>query len=172
MSLSDERDLIETLEAGREPVVEDPPPPPTKEPPLERVQLVTAARPFSFETTAVEVGRATIADLIRLAGIPPGTPLRVYVNGDLVFPEFYHVVRPKAGSHVLIRVVPGGGGGSGRGKNIGQTVLGLVLIVVGLVVGIGGYGTGWGIGVPLIVGGVGMMLSGRMNLVLPQGSPA
>jgi hypothetical protein len=130
------------------------------------IQLVTAARPFSFDTTAMEVGRATIEDLITIAGIPPGTPMRVYVDGVLHYPEFYHVTRPKAGAHVLIRVVPRGGGG-GQGKNIGQLVLGLVLIVAGTFLSISTWGWGTTIGVPMISMGVGLALSSVINMLIP-----
>jgi len=105
--------MIETL---------DPPP----------VQILD--RPFTTEHR--ELARPhglTIAELLQLAGIPPGTPVRVFVNGDLVYPEYYRVVRPKRGAHVLVRVVPRGGGG-GQGKNIGTLIAGILLIVVGFAI--------------------------------------
>jgi hypothetical protein len=113
-------------------------------------------RPFGTERRelAVQTGR-TIAQLIEDAGIPPGTPTRVYVNGDLIYPEWYHVVRPKRGVHVLIRVVPRGGA-SRTQKNIGTLLTGLLLVTIGAV--LAPYG-----GATLILGGTSLMLTAMLN---------
>src|SRR5262252_8699889 len=93
-------------EVGRVIEILDPPP------------LQILDRPFATERR--ELARPlglTIAELLQHAGIPAGTPVRVYLNGDFVYPEHYHRIRPKPGAHVLVRVVPRGGGGRGQGKN-------------------------------------------------------
>jgi hypothetical protein len=125
------------------------------------VHLVTALHPLSSETTAIDLAAGqTIAELLAGVGIPSWAEPRVYVNGDLVYPEFFHVVRPKRGAHVLVRVVPRGG----YNKNVGNIVTGILLIINGTVASGFGY---WGIGVPLIGAGVGLILTGVNNLIIP-----
>jgi hypothetical protein len=134
------------------------------------VHVSALARPLSFERRLAEAAPgATISDLIRLAGIPPWVSVRVYLEGDLIYPEFYHVVRPRPGSHVLIRAVAQGGGGGGSGKNIGMIILGIVLIVVGVILA----GTGWGAPfAPYVISaGVSLSLGGLINALIPPPTP-
>jgi hypothetical protein len=147
-------------------------PEPAREPDGTPVYVTALTKPFVSERQTLQVtGQFTIAELLRLAGIPPGVPTRVFVNGDLVYPEFYHVVRPKRGAHVVVRVVPrGSSGGSGQSKNIGTLVVGILLIIVGIILIIGGtgtFGTLSAAGVPILMAGIGLALSGLINLLLP-----
>jgi hypothetical protein len=118
--------------------------------------VIVLDRPFATERRelAVQTGR-TIAQWIDDAGIPAGTPTRVYLNGDLIYPEWYHVVRPKPGTHVLVRVVPRGGA-SRTQKNIGTLLTGLLLVTIGAVLAPYGGGT-------LILGGTSLMLTAMLN---------
>src|SRR5262245_36849662 len=124
-------------------------------------------RPFGTDRRELDVQAGlTIQQLLDVAGIPPGTPVRVYLDGDLIYPEFYHVVRPKRGAHVLVRVVPrGGGGGGGRGKSIGMIVAGVLLIVAGIAASAFGYTAGLA---PFAIKlGVGLLISGIINILIP-----
>jgi hypothetical protein len=137
---------------------------------LDAPPLQILDRPFGTERRelAKPLG-LTIADLLRYAHIPPGTPVRVYLNGDVVYPEYYHVIRPKPGAHVLVRVIPRGGGRGGQGKNIGQMIVGILLIVVGTLSTIDPWEMGLGAtyGIPLITMGVGLLLGGLINMLIP-----
>lgn len=135
----------------------------------EVIQLVTARSPFGFATDTQALAHGpTIAELLQASGMPPGAPVRVYVNGDLIFPEFYRVVRPKPGSHVLLRRVAHGGGG-GSTKSVGTIVAGILLIVIGAVVTLypGTFGALAPVGKFAIGAGVSLLLSGEMRLVIP-----
>lgn len=153
--------------------VEDPPAlnvlPAIREP-ADLVHVASIAHPLSIDrTTSMVQAGPTIADLIRMAGVPPWAHVRVYLDGDLVYPEFYHVVRPKRGSHVVIRAVPrGGGGGGGSSKNIGMLIVGILLIVVGVLVAI--YGDP-AIGGYIIGAGVSLTLSAIINILIPPPTP-
>ena len=154
---SESVDLLPVLREPRVEILERP----------RAVQLVTARHPFSLETATQELAHGlTIADLLRHAGIPAWASVVVYVNGDLVYPEYYRVVRPKPDSHVLVKVVPrSSGGGSSRGKNIGYIVGGILLIVAGIIALNVPYLES--AGVPLITAGAGLLLSGEIGLLIP-----
>ena len=133
----------------------------------ENIHVLTLDRPLSFERRLSEVGHGpTIADLISIAGIPAGTSVRVSVDGDLVYPEYHRVVRPKRGAHVVIRAVARGGG-QGRDKNVGMIVLGILLIVVGIALTAAEIPIG-----PYVIGvGVSLTLGGVINLLIPPPTP-
>jgi hypothetical protein len=132
------------------------------------VHVSALTRPFSLERDALDVAQgSTIAELLLMAGIPPGTPVRVYLNGDFVYPEFYHVMRPKRGAHILVRVVPRGGGGGGQGKNIGSIIVGLLLIVVGVAIGLLSEGGFTPLTIYMIGAGISLVLSGIINILIP-----
>ena len=131
----------------------------------ETIHVTALARPLSFERRLAEFDPGvTIADLIRLVGAPPWS--RVYIEGQLIYPEYYHVVRPKRGAHVVIRAVARGGG-QGRDKNVGMIVLGILLIVVGIALTAAEIPIG-----PYVIGvGVSLTLGGVVNLLIPPPTP-
>lgn len=53
----------------------------------------------------------------------------VFIDDHLIKPEYYHVVRPKAGSIISIRIATMGGGGGG--KNPLRTILSLAVMAAG-----------------------------------------
>jgi len=132
----------------------------------ETIHVTALARPLSFERRLAEFDPGvTIADLIRLVGAPPWS--RVYIEGQLIYPEYYHVVRPKRGAHVVIRAVPRGGGGRGGDKNVGMIVLGILLIIVGIALTAAEIPIG-----PYVIGvGVSLTLGGVINLLIPPPTP-
>jgi hypothetical protein len=139
------------------------------EPEPEPVHVTALTRPFNFDRTQIDItGRHTIAELLVRAGIPSHVDTRVYINGHLIKPEHYGLVRPKPGTDVLVRVVPRGFGGGNQSKlmSIIQIVVGVLMIIVGIVALIGG-----GVGAALIVPGVMLVLSGVLNLLLPPPTP-
>jgi len=134
----------------------------------ETIHVTALAKPLSFERRLAEFDHGpTIADLIRLVGAPPWS--RVYIEGELIYPEYYHVVRPKRGAHVVIRAVPRGGGGRGGDKNVGMIVLGILLIVVGIA--LAGF-PATAPAAPYVIGlGVSLVLGGVINLLIPPPVP-
>ena len=131
------------------------------------VHAAVLDRPFSLNRRLLDLDAGlSVAELLAHAGIPPGTPTRVYLNGDLVYPEYYHVVRPKRGAHVLVRVVPRGGGGGGKGVNIGMLIVGVILEIAATIL-LMVPGVGAGLAPPLIFAGAGLIQSGQMHLVIP-----
>jgi sulfur carrier protein ThiS len=133
------------------------------------VHIVALTNPFNFERRELDVtGELTITELLARAGIPPGTSTVVFLNGHLVPSRGYKYIRPKPGTHLLVRVVPQGG----RSGGIGKTIAGVVLIIVGIVIGLAEpYGLGWTQGVPLIMFGASLLVSGIINILIPPTSP-
>lgn len=128
------------------------------------VHLVSASHPLSLQTTMIDIAAgATIAELIATVGMPTWAEPRVYVNGDLVYPEFYRVVRPKHGAHVLVRFIPRGGG---YNKNLGNILSGVLLIIHGILAL--AFPVTAPFGVPLIGAGVGLILTGLINMLIPH----
>jgi hypothetical protein len=115
-----ERDDLKVLEAVE--ILEPDTPRPVPEP----IRVTALTRPFNFERTTLDVtGRFTIRELLRQAGIGPNTATLVYLNGVLVPERGYDFVRPKPGTHVLVRVVPRGGRtGSVRAQHRGSSTCG------------------------------------------------
>jgi hypothetical protein len=104
-------------------------------------------RPFSAERVdAVVPEGPTLADIVDATGLPLvyAPYLRVTINDGRVPAEWWSRVRPRAGTHVTIEVVPMGGGGGGGGKNPLRTVLTLAVIVASFALG-GPLGTFLGI---------------------------
>jgi predicted phage tail protein len=90
----------------------------------------------------------------------------VALDGRPVEAKWWAVTRPKADHLVTVRVIPRGGGGSSGNKGWIQIAAGVVLIVVGVIFTL----WGGGIGVPLIVMGVGLVIGGALTLLLPPPS--
>jgi hypothetical protein len=154
---------VEILEADE--ILDADAPRPAPEP----VHVTALTRPFNFERTQLDVtGQHTIAELLAMAGIPRGVSTLVYLNGYLVPERGYKYTRPKPGTHVLVRVVPQGGGHTG---GILKTVAGVVLIVVGILLSLGTEGLATPGAIPLISFGVSLVISGLVNLLIPPTTP-
>lgn len=101
------------------------------------VPIVAAAHPFRQEVTRLELPEgATLADM--LAAAQPDPVLRahahIFIDGDLIAPEHYGIVKPKPGHEITIRVVPAGGGDSKSTiRLIGILVITIVASVIGQV---------------------------------------
>ncbi|MEM9681624.1 MAG: host specificity factor TipJ family phage tail protein [Pseudomonadota bacterium] len=122
--------------------------------PPQTFQVSSIARPFSSEPTFVELGEGlSIAEILDI--VQPDPVLRrhvnVYVGDCYINPDYYHVVRPKNGSLVTMRVVPRGGGGGG--KNPIATVLLVAVVIVATI--FGQYYVG-----PLVAGAAGSAAAG------------
>jgi len=102
--------------------------------------------PFSTEgiTAAIPAGK-TLADCAALFGsLPHARFLEVgtaYLNGAPIDRDFWRLVRPKAGTKVVLRLVPGGGGrGGGGAKNVLTTVASLAVVIAAAAVSGGALG--------------------------------
>jgi len=132
----------------------------------EPVHVTALTRPFNFERTRLDVtGQYTIRELLAQVGIRPGTATLVYLNEVLVPERGYDLVRPKPGARVLVRVVPRGGNGGAL-----KIVAGVVLVIIGIIL-IAAYGVGTPLGVPLILTGVSLIVSGEVRMLIPPPRP-
>ena len=83
------------------------------------VPIIARTSPFRRPETRTAREGLTITKMIREAGIDPiyWKYLAVSIDGALVDPWYFDFVRPKAGHHVTITMVPrGGDDGEGGGK--------------------------------------------------------
>lgn len=98
------------------------------------VPVVVQPSPFSVVTKELPVPHgATVADIVTLAGLPEASHgfVRVFVD-DLEIPRAsWHLMRPRVGRHVYIRVTPMGK--EGGGKNILSSLLMLAVVVTGAI---------------------------------------
>lgn len=80
------------------------------------VTLVLAARPFASDIDRIEVpAGATLAEMVlRHAPLRAGLDVAARIGDAPVPMDIWHVVRPKPGTTVTLRVVPAGGGGGGK----------------------------------------------------------
>lgn len=90
------------------------------------VSLSISPHPFAVErmSSAVASG-STIAEIIENHNPHLALHAHVYIDGAYVPQDRWHLVRPKAGTTVSIRMVPMGGGG---GKNPLRTILPLAVM--------------------------------------------
>jgi hypothetical protein len=165
-------------------------------PPEEDVRVVSAAHPLKVEhqTRLVKHG-LTIDEIVKTVQPDPFLIQHVYVeiDGWPVPREKWHLIRPKAGHTVNIRIVPMGGGGGG-GKNPLRTILMIAVMVaaiaLGPALGAAMFGTsiinaGLGIGLTVgqgialtgaigtaIIGGIGMLLVNAIAPVKPPKAPS
>lgn len=90
------------------------------------LQVVASPHPFSSDRieTWVQAGR-TLQSI--LEELQPNPELRqfahVFIEDQLIKPEFWHVVRPKVGQRVTVRVVPGN-------RTVRKAILTVVLLVI------------------------------------------
>lgn len=101
------------------------------------IDVFAAAQPFSVLRTHYKVPAGlTIQEMLDHACGGEKITAKVFINDTLVDPKYYHRVRPRHGTTVSLRVVPGKGGGGGGGKkNPLATVLSLAVLAAGAYLG-------------------------------------
>lgn len=116
------------------------------------------------ETLAAFVARAVADGHLTLAEARAGA-LEVCIQGRAVPRAVWHLVRPKAGMHVLVRIRQAGGGGSGK-KNPLRTLLSLLVVVAVSAISGGLLG-------PEAAGGLGLLgpafAAGQVGAILAAG---
>ena len=126
--------------------------------------LVTAApHPFKVERRVMELPEGlTIDQMLDIA--QPDPVLRRYaiafIDGEVIPRDFWPSVRPKAGAHLELRVLPGFGGGEG-GKNPLRTILTIAIIAASFYFG-GPLGASI-FGVPATTAVFGTITAGRIG---------
>lgn len=93
------------------------------------VTLVARPHPFSDARSIVPMAAGpTLAEMLTIAGVelPPHLNAHVLIDGQLIYREYWRLVRPKPGSMVAVRVIPRGGGEGG--KNPLRTILQLAVL--------------------------------------------
>lgn len=102
------------------------------------VPVVAVPHPFSSQAlrVTVDAGR-TISEILEIVQPDPilRRHARVFVDDWFIPADRYHLVRPKAGRRVTLRVIPSDDGGGG--KNILRTIA--IIVVVAIAVAAGQY---------------------------------
>lgn len=93
--------------------------------------VTVAHNPFEFNRTAdvCDVEGASLWQIMHRHGLSEDNRAHVFVNGELVPRAEWDDVRPSAGSHVDVRVLPTGGGGDNKAM---RTVLTIAVIAVSI----------------------------------------
>lgn len=143
-------------------------------PPERKASVSLQKHPFSAAHVRFEVSEGTTLYEIVLSGGFRPTILRyvrVWIGDEEIPLEVWHLVRPKAGTEVFIKLTPGTGG------NLGRTLLMLAVVVaatflagplgaaVGGALGLGSVGTG--IATTLIQTGITMLGMYLVNMLIP-----
>lgn len=135
--------------------------------------LTAAPHPFKVGHEIIEVPEGlTLAEMLAICQSDPYLARHAVamINGEIILREVWRVVRPKAGTHVEIRVLPTGGGGGG-GKNVLRVLLTIAVIVAASLLG-GPLGTTLGISAfagSAIISAVGILL---INVLVPLRPPS
>ncbi len=142
------------------------------------INVAMVPHPFAVERINAQIGEGkNIAEMIAEFQVDAElTPYaHVYLNGDYVPRDKWHLVRPKAGTVVSIRMVPMGGGDGG--KNPIRTILSLAVMVgtgylaAGMTGGIFSQSfMGMSVG-KLAVGGVNLVANLALNALAPPPKP-
>ena len=100
------------------------------------VEIIAAPNPFTTEVLKTEAPEGlSIAEMLTGRTGPLQTPygLHVFLGDALVPQDLLHLVRPKSGARITVRVVPGDGGGGGDGgKDTLRTVLTIAVIAAAI----------------------------------------
>jgi hypothetical protein len=130
---------------------------------VDQVRVLALLNPFTMQRVELYLDEGlTVGEMVRAAGMWDWTGAVVHLDGALVPESLWERVRPYAGHLVTIRAVPRGGGGSGNKAWI-TVAIGVVVLIVGIVLAVFGFG----VGTPLIVAGIGIILGGVMQMVMP-----
>ncbi len=114
---------------------------------LDPIRASALPNPFSIErTVATRHEGVTLTDLMAATGVRPWTDPRVFIerNGHVygpIPPTTWARVRPRRGSHVVIRAMPRGGGGGGDKNKTLRTILQVVIIAIAIVIIVVSWGT-------------------------------
>jgi hypothetical protein len=151
------------------------------------LHVVAAPHPFSVMRLIMDMESGlTLADI--LAKVQPEPSLRRFAHiaiGDhVIAQEDFHRIRPKPGTFITIRMLPGkkvagGGGGTGKGKNPLATILSIVTVIAAIAIppfAVAALGLVAGSTGALITGGLlagGIMIAGGMlgNALAPPAKP-
>jgi hypothetical protein len=138
--------------------------------------LTIAPHPFRAARDVVPVAEGlTVQQMLEAAQTDPVLRQHAvaFINGHIIERRYWHVVRPKAGTHIEIRVVPAGSGGGG-GK-IFRTILLLAVVAASFFLPglLGITGTILGVSATSVAGAaiglVGMLL---VNVIAPVRPPS
>jgi sulfur carrier protein ThiS len=132
--------------------------------PTGRVRVLAMLSPFSMARIERHVpAGTTLADIVRDLGLQDWQDALVAIDGRLVEQKWWAATCPKPDHIVTVRVVPRGRMSSSD-KGWIQIAAGVVLIIVGALT------VEFGIGVPLIAMGAGLVISGAVTLIFPPPS--
>lgn len=105
----------------------------------DELRVVACPHPFSSRRIdRIVAAGATLAELFEAVQAKPALRqhARIFIGDVAIVPEYWHLVRPKPGQTITIRVIPqGGGGGGGGGKSPLRTVLTIAVIAASWYVG-------------------------------------
>ena len=105
------------------------------------VMVAATKNPFRAERILAEVpAGGSVADVLRMLGLGPAIPARLFIGDRAIGPDERERIFPKPGQTLTIRVVPAGGG---RGKDVE-----LLTIAVAAIATIATYGAGSFLAVP------------------------
>jgi predicted phage tail protein len=155
-----------------------------------QIKLVAVTNPFGTESVETIIpANSNVADIIRAAGVPLYMLDNVNVaifdpssNNDplVVYKDKWHLIKPKQGMIINVRVVPTGGGGGSGGKNPLRTIL-MVAVMAAAIYFSGGLalsllGTGASAGALSLTAGfisAGISVIGNMviNALIPPPKP-
>lgn len=125
------------------------------------IRVLALCSPFTLERRDFRVAEGgTLGDIVRGLGLPAWKSALVAIDGSPVPLEWWERVRPRADHLVTVRAIPRGQGDS-ETKGWVQILAGIVLIIAGIVL------IETPFGVPMIMMGVGLAVSGIVTLVLP-----
>lgn len=149
-------------------------------PPERKSGVVLQPHPFSAAHMRYEVAEgSTIYAIVLASGIRPRLMkhVRVWIGDEEIIQGVWHLVRPKAGTHIYIKLTPAGG--SLGGSNTVRMMLMLAIVVAATAVAgplgtmLAGAGLGavmGGIAASLIVTGVSMLGMYLVNMLIPPPS--
>lgn len=94
-----------------------------------KVQVTLAPDPFSTRSEVLHVDPGeTLLEILQSADVEARLYpfIKIYIEGELVHREYWHCIRPKGGTHVVVKAFPKGG----NGKNPLRIILAIVILVI------------------------------------------
>lgn len=117
----------------------------------------------------------SIAQLMRHCGLDPlRIPARVFLDDQLIESAYWHLVKPKAGHLVSVRVIPEGGNGQGKDVLRIVAMIGVVALAIAApwLAGLAGATIlSSGVGAALLTAGVGIVGSLAVGALIPPPTP-
>ncbi len=99
------------------------------------VSVVAAPHPFSTETQDFKIPAGlTLTEILEEVQTDPilRRHAHIFIDDDLIPKENWHLVRPKPGTNVTIRVIPGKGGSGEGGKDPLRIILMIAIIAIAI----------------------------------------